>query len=78
MPSPVSKAQEKELKKIGERIRAIRHEKGMSLQDLASAIDKDKQSISRIENGRVNPTYLYLLELCQGLGIGMDELVKDV
>lgn len=78
MPSSISKSQEKDLKKLGARIRAIREEKGMSLQDLAYKIDKDKQSISRVENGNVNPTYIYLRELCKGLEIELDELVKGV
>lgn len=78
MPSPISKSQEKDLKKLGARIKAIREEKGMSLQDLAYIIDKDKQSISRVENGKTNPSFLYLKELCKGLEIELDELVSGV
>ncbi|MBN8669166.1 MAG: helix-turn-helix transcriptional regulator [Chitinophagales bacterium] len=78
MPSKITKQQEKQLKKLGARIREIRQEKGMSLQDLAHSIDKDKQSISRVELGQSNPTFIYLTEVCKGLGIELSELVQGL
>jgi len=71
-----SKTQEKLLKKLGERVKNIREEKGMSLQDLANKIDKDRQSIHRVEAGQINPTFLYLMEVCEGLEIDISELFK--
>ena len=74
MPQPISKEQKTELVKLGERIRRIRHDKCLSLQDVADRIDKDRQSIQRLEKGGFNPSYVYLLEICKGLGIEMREL----
>ncbi len=53
-------------------------EKGMTLKDLAHSIGKDPQSISRVELGLSNPTFIYLTEVCEGLGIEVSELLRDV
>ena len=74
----ISKAQKKYLKILGERLKVIRNEKGLTLKELGYKIDKDPQSISRVEMGDINPTYLYLLELCEGLEINISEVLKDL
>ncbi|HEY9177512.1 MAG TPA: helix-turn-helix transcriptional regulator [Flavipsychrobacter sp.] len=78
MPSVINKIQRRRLKKLGERIKALRMEKGMTLKDLAHSIGKDPQSISRVELGLSNPTFVYLTEVCEGLGIEVSELLKDL
>lgn len=74
MPRSVSKLNEEKLKQLGERVRSIRESKGMTLQAVALVIGKDRQSIHRLEKGDFNPTYIYLLEVCEGLGIEISEL----
>jgi len=66
-----------ELKTLGQRLRMIRTGKGLTLKELGYRIDKDPQSISRVEMGNINPTYAYLLELCEGLEITIGELLID-
>ena len=63
-----------ELKKLGEKIKKIRKSKGLSQLDLAARILKDQQSISRVEGGQINVSYIYLLEICQGLEIELKEI----
>lgn len=75
MPQPLSKADKKELKKLGERFKAIREEKGLTQTDVAFAIGKDKQSIYRLEKGSFNPSYLYMKQVCEGLGVELSEVV---
>lgn len=53
-------------------------EKGLTLKDLAHAIGKDPQSISRVELGQSNPTYIYLTELCEGLGVNIIQLLANL
>ncbi len=65
-----------ELKLLGERIRALRIEKGLSQAKLGLKIFKDQQSIHKVEAGQFNPSYIYLLEICDGLEITIDELLK--
>lgn len=58
----------KELQKaIGERIREIRLDKGMSQQELASACDFEKSNMARIEAGRTNITIWTLYRLSNAL-----------
>lgn len=65
---------ELELKRLGERVRAIRESKDISQTQLAYSIDKDQPSINRLEQGNINPSYIYLLEVCKGLDIEIKEL----
>ena len=65
------------LKKLGDRIREIRKDKGISQLQLAHKINKDQQSIQRLEAGNINPTFYYLNEIALGLGISVEELVKS-
>lgn len=67
---------ELQLQKFGKKIKEIRESKGLTQAQLAHKIDKDRESIARLERGAVNPTYLYLLEICVGLEITIEELMK--
>lgn len=78
MPHPIDKEQRKHLKQLGERIKGIRKEKGLSQQAVAHLIGKDQQSIQSLEKGNFSPSYLYLLEVCKGLDISIIELLKDI
>jgi putative transcriptional regulator len=75
---PLSKAQQKRLKTLGERVRTLRKQKGLTQDALALACNKEAQSIQRLEAGGVNPSYLYLLQICEGLEISITTLVKDL
>lgn len=66
------------LKLLGQRIREKRLDKELSQAKLGLKIYKDQQSIHKLETGQFNPTYIYLLEICEGLEISIDELLKDL
>lgn len=63
------------LKELGLKIRNARLEKKLSQGGLGNLVDKDRQNISRLELGNVNPSYLLLLEICEGLEISLQELL---
>lgn len=65
-----------ELQALGKRIRELRIKKGLSQAKLGLLIFKDQQSIHKVECGQFNPTYIYLLEICEGLEISIDVLLK--
>jgi len=65
------------LKELGAKLKTARHSKGLTLRELGYRIDKDPPSISRVEMGDINPTYLYLLKLCEGLEISLCSLLKE-
>jgi transcriptional regulator with XRE-family HTH domain len=77
MPPPITKEQKQELKMLGERVQRIRQEKGLTLEEVAHAVGKDRQSIHRLEKGYFNPSYVYLLEVCKGLRVKLSDLVSD-
>lgn len=74
MPWPISKADKKELIKLGEKIKSIRTAKGLSMEHVANKIGKDRQSIHKLEKGDFNPSYLYLKQISIGLDIDITEL----
>jgi putative transcriptional regulator len=75
---PISNLKEERLKALGLKVKAIRKDKKLTLQELAYSIGKDHQSIYRLESGGINPSYLYLLEICKGLEINISDLLKDI
>lgn len=64
------------LKELGEKVRIARKERKMSQTELANKIGKDQPSINRLEQGNINPSYLYLLEVCQGLEMSLTILLS--
>ena len=60
---------------LGASVKAIRISKGMTQTELANRIGKDHPSINKLENGKVNPSYIFLLEVCEGLGVDLKELL---
>lgn len=65
-----------ELCEFGRNVKKIRESKGLTQAQLAHKINKDRESISRLERGKINPTYLYLIEISEGLEISISELVN--
>lgn len=60
---------------IGNRIKQIREEKGISQQDLAAKCDFEKSNMSRIEAGRTNLTIKTAYKISTALGIKLSELL---
>ncbi|WP_276133514.1 helix-turn-helix domain-containing protein [Polluticoccus soli] len=75
---PISKAQREYLVRLGERVKSLRLAKNFTLEQLAHAVDKDKQSVHRLEKGNINPSFLYLKDICKGLNIEMSELIDGL
>jgi transcriptional regulator with XRE-family HTH domain len=61
---------------LGQRIRALRNERDMSLQDLAYKVGMEKSNLSIIENGRSNPQLLTYAKLAAALGVTLSELTQ--
>jgi putative transcriptional regulator len=64
------------LKQLGEHIRDVRLKKNITQFDLASSINKDRQSLQRLESGNINPSIYYLYELSEGLEIPVEQLIR--
>lgn len=63
-------------KKFGERLKKLREDKNLSLNMLAYENDLNKSTLSRIENGLVDPKLSTIYKIAQGLEITIDELMK--
>jgi transcriptional regulator with XRE-family HTH domain len=63
------------LKKLGKNIARLRELSGISQTELALRCDKDRQSLNRLEKGRINPSIFYLLEIATELKIPVKELI---
>jgi len=62
------------LKKLGKNIARLREEAGLSQVELALRCDKDKQSLNRLEKGRINASAYYLSQIAAQLGVPLKKL----
>jgi putative transcriptional regulator len=61
-------------KKLGEHLILLRKKQGITQAELARRMEKDRQSLERIENGKTNPTSFYLAEIARALNISLKEI----
>ena len=65
-------------RKIGRIIRDKRIELGLTQDDLAKSIGKQRPAVQRLESGNVNPSIYFLREIAGGLKITLEELLKEL
>ena len=66
----------KALEHLGQRIRAARLSKGFAQERLAEFAGIDRSFVSRLERGKVNPTFLTLRKLANALDVELSQLVN--
>ncbi|MGO7019867.1 helix-turn-helix domain-containing protein [Rhizobium leguminosarum] len=62
---------------IGIRIRALRQEKALTLDDLAAASGVSRAMISRIERAEASPTASLLARICAALGLSLSAFFAE-
>lgn len=65
-----------ESQKLGQNLKRIRTEKGISQGQIARTLKTDKGFISNIENGKTNPTLATISKLAKAIGVQVGELMK--
>lgn len=65
------------MENLGEKVRFIRKEKGISSQQLEYLSGVSQSNISRIESNEISPTIDTLLKLCNALEISVLELLEN-
>jgi transcriptional regulator with XRE-family HTH domain len=65
-------------RRIAQRLRALRVERGWSLDDLAQRSTVSRATLSRLENGEVSPTASVLGKLCGAYGLTLSRLMLMV
>jgi transcriptional regulator with XRE-family HTH domain len=64
-------------KLVGDNVRRIRNEAGMTQEQLAERSGFTQQYVSDLERGRRNPTVVSLFELAQALGTTPVKLLSN-
>jgi transcriptional regulator with XRE-family HTH domain len=59
---------------LGPRVRALRKERGWTLEQAAQQAGLARSTLSKIENGQMSPTYEALKKLAEGLAISVPQL----
>ncbi len=59
---------------IGERVRALRAARGLTLDELAAQSGVSRAMLSRVERGESSPTAQLLNRICSGLGVTLSAL----
>jgi transcriptional regulator with XRE-family HTH domain len=62
-------------RRVGERIRALRRERGLSVGDLALHSGVSKATLSQLESSKTNPTIAILWRIAAALGIPFQALL---
>ncbi|WP_343557354.1 XRE family transcriptional regulator [Sphingobacterium sp.] len=63
--------------KISNKIKGIRKEKGITIQEVADRAGVSKGLISQIENNRTIPSLLVLINIINALNVDLNEFFKD-
>jgi transcriptional regulator with XRE-family HTH domain len=61
--------------RLGERVRALRRERGWTLELLAERSGVSRAMISKLERGEKNPTLVVAAKVAEGLGVNLSQLV---
>ena len=65
-------------KELGMRIRYLREQKKMTLEDLSFEADINKNYLSDLERGNRNPTVKVLSKIANALEISLETLFKGI
>lgn len=65
-------------KQLGERIKELRKETGLSQEKFALKIDMDRTYFATVESGKRNISLHNIEKIAKGLNISISELFKDI
>ncbi len=65
-----------EAQKLGQNLKRIRTEKGISQGDIVRTLGMPKSFVSSIENGKTNPTLATITKIAKAIGVSVGELMK--
>jgi transcriptional regulator with XRE-family HTH domain len=61
--------------RLGERVRALRRERGWTLEHVAERSGVSRAMISKLERGEKNPTLVVAAKVAEGLGVSLSRLL---
>ncbi|HMK81056.1 MAG TPA: XRE family transcriptional regulator [Xanthobacteraceae bacterium] len=72
--SQAQRAEKKRDESFGPRVRRLRHDAGLTLQELSLKTGLAFSTISKVEKSQISPTYENILRLADGLGVDVATL----
>lgn len=66
------------LKKLGRKIKILREDKNYPQDEFARILHFDQSYLSKIENGKANPSIIYLKQIADALETDIQELFNFV
>jgi len=72
-----SKAPVEPVARIGGRVKALRLERGFTLNDLAERSGVSRSALSKLENDKASPTYDVIQKLARGFGMTVGEFLGE-
>src|SRR5262245_41490276 len=75
--APIAAAPRDINSRIASRVRALRTDRGMTLDALAAKCDVSRSMISLVERGESSPTAVVLEKIAAGLGVSLATLFDD-
>ncbi len=65
------------LRKLGEKVRAYRHERGLTQEALAETLDLSVAYVSLIERGGRNPPFTTVVAIARALGVSTRDMCSE-
>jgi transcriptional regulator with XRE-family HTH domain len=65
-----------ESQKLGQNLKRIRTQKGISQGAIARTLGIDRSFITNIEGGKTNPTLSTIAKIAKAIGVSVGELMK--
>lgn len=62
---------------LGPRVKSLRQERGLTLQQVSERCGVSVSTLSKVENGQVSGTINTMLKIARGLGVLFDHLLED-
>lgn len=66
----------KEIARIASRIKELRRERKLTVQELAYRCDMERSNLSRIEAGRTNLTIRTMCIICDALDVTLRDVIR--
>jgi len=64
-------------KRVGEKIRVLRRQRGLSQEKLAEMIKMDFTSVNELENGKRNPSLKTIHKIARALKVPVENLFRE-
>ncbi len=76
MPRAAPLAARNETPKVGVRVRALRRERGLTIEQIAAATGLTKGFISQLERDRTSPSLSSIARICDALGVRLSHIFE--